>query len=103
MTTMEIINSFEVIKKVDGNFRIYIKVIAKQEDNYYIGKWRDRKQLPNHFSQLEDVKIIPTKTRRPAMNSRWTTGPPTGDFYAKEPAFQDYVDPELEERIEHEI
>ncbi|PTB69400.1 kinase-like protein [Trichoderma citrinoviride] len=100
---MEIIDSFEVMKKVDGKFQIYVKVIVRQDDDYYIGKWRDRRQLPDKFSQLEDAKMIPTKDRGPVMNPQWTTAPQTGDFYVKKPDLQDYVDPKLEERVEHEV
>ncbi|EGR49374.1 uncharacterized protein TRIREDRAFT_106487 [Trichoderma reesei QM6a] len=100
---MEIIDSFEVLKKIDGKFDMYVKVIVRQGGEYYIGKWRDRKHLPDDFSQLEDVRIIPTKDRGPAMNPQWTTAQSEGDFYVKKPSLQDHVDPELENRVEHEI
>ncbi|KAH7108714.1 kinase-like domain-containing protein [Dactylonectria estremocensis] len=102
---MQIIDRYETRKKIDGKFQFFcVKVIVKQNGEYYIGKWNDRKRPPDDFSQLEDVKIITTKGRGPALQPHWTTSiPPRGDCYLKKPSLEEYLDSGLEAHLEHEI
>lgn len=100
---IDIVNSYECRKKIDGKFHIFVKIIARQDGEYYLGKWEDRKQLPDEFSQLEDLKIIPTKNRGPALQPQWTVALPADGLWLKEPALEDYLNPNLERCMEHEI
>ncbi|KAJ6780551.1 hypothetical protein PWT90_06639 [Aphanocladium album] len=100
---MEIINSYECKKRINGAFQIYVKVIALYNDKYYMGSWKDRKQLPNQFSQLENVKIIRTAARGPHLRSHWTTATPGNEIWLKKPEIEDYLDNDLEVQMAHEI
>ncbi|KAG8422543.1 hypothetical protein J3459_010284 [Metarhizium acridum] len=80
---MQIINSFETGKKRNGKMHIYVKVIVKQDGNYYLGKWEDQ--------------------RGPIHKPTWTTAHPQSDTYSKQPELDDYLDMELETRMENEI
>ncbi|EFY86163.1 hypothetical protein MAC_07828 [Metarhizium acridum CQMa 102] len=100
---MQIINSFEAGKRINGKIHIYVKVIVQQDGSYYMGKWDHRKHLPAEFSQLQDVKLIPTKDRGPVPKPTWTIAHPQSDTFSKTPALEDYLDPELKARTEHEI
>lgn len=100
---IDVVNSYECRKKIDGKFHIFVKIIARQDGEYYLGKWEDRKQLPDEFSQLEDLKIIPTKNRGPDLQTQWTVALPAHGLWLKEPALEDYLNPNLERCMEHEI
>jgi serine/threonine protein kinase len=100
---MQVVESFESGKRIDGKFHIYVKVIVKRNGEYYIGKWPDRQQRPTEFSQLEDVKLIPTNNRGAVLRPHWTAAPDVDGYYIKKPSLEDYLDSELEARVEHEI
>lgn len=101
---MEIDESYEVGKRINGKMQIYVKVIARKDGEYYLGKWTDRKRQPCEFSQLQDVKLIPSKNRSPVLQPHWTVVP-DGNFpyYIKRPSLEDCLDPGLEVQVEHEI
>ena len=100
---MDIVESYECRKKVDGKFHIYVKVIVKQDDEFYLGKWNDRRGLPDDISQLEDLRTIPTRNRGPDLQHHWTTVQQTDGLYVKKPATEDYLDPDLENYMRQEI
>ncbi len=100
---MEIIEWYEARKRVGGDFQIFLKIIVWHDGEIYVGKWRDRQQPPAAFEQLEDVKIIPTKDRGPIVRSGWKAALPISDGWVKEPKWEDYLSPELEVHMEHEI
>jgi hypothetical protein len=72
---MEIVESYEAGKRIHGNMQIYVKVIAKIDGEYYLSEWTDRKRRPSEFSQLQDVKLIPSKNRGPVLHPHWTVVP----------------------------
>ncbi|KAJ2975580.1 hypothetical protein NQ176_g5446 [Zarea fungicola] len=100
---MEILESYECGKRIDGVFQAYVKVIVLHDGAYYIGKWKDRRQLPREFSQLEDAKIIHTENRGPELRAHWLQASPDSGRWLKTPAMEDYLDSDLEARMAHEI
>lgn len=100
---MEIINSYECKKRINGIFQIYVKVIVLYNDQYYIGSWKDRKQLPDQFCQLENVRIIHTERRGPELRPHWTRATPGNGRWLKKPEIEDCLDNDLEVRMAHEI
>lgn len=100
---IDIVYSYEARKKIDGKFHIFVKVIVKRDDEYYLGKWQDRNKLPDDFSQLSDVKIIPTKNRGPDLRPQWTIALPADGLWLKKPNLEDDLSPNLEEYMQHEI
>ncbi len=101
--TMEIVESYEARKRVDGKFQIFVKIIAQHDGELYVGKWRDRQTLPTVFEQLEDVKMISTKDRGPVPRSHWKIASPSSDSWLKQPSLEDYLSSELEAQMSHEI
>lgn len=102
-TVMKLVESYEVRKRINGESRFYLKVIVEKDGEYFLGKYSNRKQEPTEFQHLEDVKPIPTKNRGPTLRRHWTIAPEGNGFYVKRPHLEDYLDSNLEARIEHEI
>ncbi|OAQ98287.1 hypothetical protein LLEC1_02082 [Akanthomyces lecanii] len=100
---MKIVEYYEARRKVGGDFQIFVKIIAWHDGEMYVGKWRDRQQAPTTFEQLEEVKIIPTKDRGPDVRPDWKVASSGSRGWVKQPSWEDFLSPQLEAHMEHEI
>ncbi|KAJ2891052.1 serine/threonine-protein kinase [Zalerion maritima] len=101
---MEIIESSEAFKTVNGTFQFHcVKGIVRQDNVLYLAKWKDRRQKPFYFSQLYDVQLLETEDRGPEVRPSWMVVP-AYNCYVKTPSLFVYGGAaDLEKRILREV
>jgi serine/threonine protein kinase len=101
---MEIVESSETFKTINGKFQFYcVKGIVRQDNVLYSAKWKDRRQKPFDISQLYDVQQLETIDKAPKMRADWTVVPGF-DCYIKTPSLFEYCGShDIEKRILREV
>ena len=95
---MQVIQSNEAFKRIDGHMRFsYVDYYVQQDGALYRGKWKDRYQTPQTLEQLDEIQQIQTEDRGPAIDSTWSL------IHVKKPSLDAYLNPDLEEQLRREI
>ncbi|PGH00764.1 hypothetical protein AJ79_08102 [Helicocarpus griseus UAMH5409] len=103
---MEIVQSNEAFKTIDGKFQFaYVKIFVRQDNILYSAKWMDRKNKPHDMSQLQDVRRVETQNRGLEVHPSWTIAPqPLDSYYIKTPSLLAYAtESDLEKQILREV
>ncbi|KAG5292528.1 serine/threonine-protein kinase, conidia-enriched transcript [Histoplasma ohiense] len=104
LRSMEIVQSNEAFKKIDGKLQfVYVQIIARQDNVLYSAKWMDRENDPQDLSQLLDIQRVETQDRGPEVRQTWTVVSQF-DFYVKTPSLFAYTGrSDLEKQILREV
>lgn len=104
LRSMEIVQSNEAFKKIDGKFQfVYVQIIARQDNVLYSAKWMDRENDPQDLSQLLDIQRVETEDRGPEVRQTWTVVSQL-DCYVKTPSLFAYTGrSDLEKQMLREV
>lgn len=102
-STMEILESWESFKNIDGKLKFHhMSAVLQLTDSYFLIEWPDRFSRPTDLSSACSVQKLDTH-RGPEIKPTWTLVSQSASYYLKTPTLSDYASQGLEARMLREI